>query len=40
MQSIDWMSLVWFTATSNTISVLLVEEAGVPRDNHRPAASH
>jgi hypothetical protein len=33
-------------ATSNTISViswrsvLLVEETGVPRENHRPVASH
>ena len=35
-----------FSATFNSISVislqsvLLVEEAGVPEDNHRPAASH
>jgi hypothetical protein len=35
-----------FIATSNNISVilwqsvLLVEEIGVPRENHRPAASH
>jgi len=35
-----------FNATFNTISVLswrsvlLVEETGEPRENHRPAASH
>jgi hypothetical protein len=35
-----------FIATFNDISVvswrlvLLVEETGVPRENHRPAASH
>jgi hypothetical protein len=35
-----------FNATFNNISaimwwsVLLVEETGVPRENHRPAASH
>ena len=35
-----------FKATFNNISVilwrsiLLVEETGVPRENHRPAASH
>jgi hypothetical protein len=35
-----------FNANSNNISViswlsvLLVEEIGVPRENHRPAASH
>ena len=35
-----------FNATVNNISaiswrsVLLVEETGVPRENHRPAASH
>jgi hypothetical protein len=35
-----------FSATFNSISVislqsvLLVEETGVPEDNHRPAASH
>ena len=32
-----------FHATFNTISVisvLVVEETGVPRENHRPAASH
>ena len=41
--------LVWFmvfNATFNNISVitwrsvLLVEETGVPRENHRPVASH
>jgi hypothetical protein len=35
-----------FNATFNNISVmswrsaLLVEETGIPRENHRPAASH
>jgi len=35
-----------FNATSNNISViswrsiLLVEETGVPKENHRPVASH
>jgi len=29
-----------FNATFNNISVLLVEEAGVPRENCRPAESH
>jgi hypothetical protein len=39
-----WVLL--FNATFNNISailwqaVLLVEETGVPRENHRPAASH
>jgi hypothetical protein len=28
------------SATFNNISVLLVEETGVPGENHRPAASH
>jgi hypothetical protein len=38
--------LIVFNATFNNISViswqsvLLVEETGVPRENHRPAASH
>jgi hypothetical protein len=38
--------LMMFNATFNNISVipwrsvLLVEETGVPRENHRPAASH
>jgi hypothetical protein len=27
-------------ATFNNISVLLVEETGVPRENYRPATSH
>jgi hypothetical protein len=44
-----WNGLVWFmvfNATLNYISaiswwsVLLVEETGVPGENHRPAASH
>ena len=29
-----------FNATFNNISVLLVEETGVPGENHRPVASH
>jgi len=29
-----------FNATFNNISVLLVEEAGVPGEYHRPAVSH
>jgi hypothetical protein len=29
-----------FNATFNTISVILVEEAGVPEENHRSVASH
>jgi hypothetical protein len=29
-----------FNITVNKISVLLVEETGVPGENHRPAASH
>jgi hypothetical protein len=28
------------SATFNNISVLLVEETRVPRENHRPVASH
>ena len=44
---IDW--LVWFMLLNATFSnilviswrsVLLVEETGVPRENHRPIASH
>ena len=44
-----WNGLVWFmvfNATLNNISVilwmsvLLVEETGVPGENYRPAASH
>jgi hypothetical protein len=43
------ISMVWFmvfNATFNNVSatsqgsVLLVEETGVPRENHRPVASH
>jgi len=46
---VDWFGLVWlmvFNATFNNISViswrsvLLMEETGVPWENHRPAASH
>ena len=29
-----------FSATFNSISVLLVEETGVPGENHWPVASH
>jgi hypothetical protein len=29
-----------FNATFNNISVILVEETGVPAENHRPAANH
>jgi hypothetical protein len=29
-----------FNATFNNISVILVEEIGVPRENHRSASSH
>jgi hypothetical protein len=29
-----------FYATFNNISVLLMEEIGVPRENHRPVASN
>jgi hypothetical protein len=29
-----------FNATFKNISVLLVDETGVPGENHRPAASH
>ena len=29
-----------FNATFNNISVLLVDETGVPREKHRPIASH
>jgi len=40
------LRVIVFNATFNNISVilwhsvLLVEETGVPRDNHQPAASH
>jgi hypothetical protein len=29
-----------FNATFNNISVLLVEQTGVPGENHRPGTSH
>jgi hypothetical protein len=29
-----------FNATFNNISVILVKETEVPRENHRPVASH
>ena len=32
--------IVVFNATFNSISILLVEETGVPGENHRPVASH
>ena len=41
-----WFRLMVFNATFNNISaiswrsVFLVEETGVPGENHRPAASH
>ena len=41
-----WFDFMMFNATFNNISViswrsvLLVEEIGVPRENHRLAASH
>ena len=41
-----WLWVIVFNATFNNISdiswwsVLLVEETGVPRENHRPVASH
>jgi len=41
-----WLRFMVFHATFNTISViswlsvLLVEETGVPGENHRPVASH
>jgi len=41
-----FVCLMVFNATFNTISViswqsvLLVEETGVPRENHRPTSSH
>jgi hypothetical protein len=28
-----------FKATFNNMSILMVEDTGVPRENHRPAAS-
>ena len=42
----EWVVVMVFNATFNNISiiswlpVLLVEETGVPGDNHRPVASH
>jgi hypothetical protein len=41
-----WFGFMVLSATFNNISViswrsvLLVEETGVPRENHRPVASH
>ena len=41
-----WVRVMVFNATFNNISViswqsvLLVEETGVPGDNHRPVTSH
>jgi len=41
-----WVRVMVFNATFNNISdlswwsVLLVEETGVPGENHRPVASH
>ena len=35
-----WFGFMVFSATFNNISVLLVEETGGPRENHRPVASH
>ena len=29
-----------FNVNFNNISVILVEETGIPRENHRPVASH
>jgi len=29
-----------FNATFNNISVILVEETGIPAENHRPVTSH
>ena len=46
---LDMSGLVWFTVLNATLhnisviswrSVLLVEERGVPGENHRPVASH
>jgi hypothetical protein len=44
---LDWLiDFLWFNATFNNISaislrpVLVVEEAGVPGENHRPWASN
>jgi hypothetical protein len=35
-----WLGFMVLNATFNNISVLLVEETEVPRENHRPTASH
>ena len=44
-----WLGLVWFMVFNATFknfsviswrSVLFLEETGVPRENHRPVASH
>jgi actin-related protein len=31
---------IWFKVINATFNTLLVEETGVPGENHRPAASH
>ena len=42
----NWVKVIVFNATFNNISVIswrsvsLVEETGVPGENHRPAAGH
>ena len=44
--SAGWEGVMVLNATFNNIlvvswrSVLLVEETGIPRENHRPVASH
>ena len=35
-----WFGFIVFSATFNNISVILVEETGEPRENHRPVASY
>ena len=41
-----WLLVGWFYDVFNTISIILwwsvvlVDETGVPVENHRPAASH
>ena len=43
---VDWFMFMVFTATFNNISfiswrsVSLVEETGIPGENHQPVASH
>jgi len=39
---VGWRGIIVmvFNATFNNISVFLVEETGVPGENHRTAASH